>query len=63
MRAPCMDCQNRHPGCHGQCEAYKAFRAKRDAIIAERQKAAIVLDYVIKNEERISRRKHVLRRK
>lgn len=63
MRAPCKDCPDRHPGCHGQCEAYKAFRAQRDAAIAEKQKDADVLNYVIMNEERISRRKHVTRRK
>lgn len=63
MRAPCMNCQNRHLGCHGQCEAYKAFRAQRDAANAEKQKDASVLDYVIKNEERISRRMYMLRRK
>lgn len=32
MQAPCKDCENRHPNCHSECEAYQAFwRANREA--------------------------------
>ena len=30
LRAPCKDCPDRHPECHGRCEKYLAFRAERD---------------------------------
>lgn len=30
MKAPCKDCEKRHPSCHSHCEAYKAFRAEVD---------------------------------
>lgn len=63
MAAPCKDCPNRHPECHGQCEAYQAYRAQRDAALAERQRESMVTDYIVKNEQRIQRRKHATRRK
>lgn len=25
-KAPCKECTERHIGCHGKCEAYKAFQ-------------------------------------
>lgn len=25
--APCKDCSDRHVGCHGDCEKYKAYRS------------------------------------
>lgn len=25
-KAPCKDCENRHPGCHGECEEYAEFQ-------------------------------------
>lgn len=27
---PCKDCENRQFGCHGKCEKYAAFRAKKE---------------------------------
>ena len=24
--APCKDCEDRHSGCHSECEKYKAFK-------------------------------------
>lgn len=30
MIAPCRDCQERTPECHGCCERYKAYRAAKD---------------------------------
>ena len=29
--APCKDCADRHPGCHGSCEKYKAWRDRYHA--------------------------------
>ena len=25
-KAPCMNCEERHEGCHGDCEKYEEFR-------------------------------------
>ncbi len=37
MKAPCKDCENRHPSCHSHCEEYKAFRAEIDREREERR--------------------------
>ena len=28
--APCMDCPDRHVGCHGECEIYQEYRTRRN---------------------------------
>ena len=32
QRNKCMDCEERHVGCHITCESYKAFRLEMEAI-------------------------------
>ena len=29
---PCLRCEDRHLGCHSECERYKAMKAERQAI-------------------------------
>ena len=29
-KAPCLNCQNRHLGCHDDCEKYNAYRKEQD---------------------------------
>ena len=29
LNHPCKDCKDRHVGCHGKCERYKAFNDAR----------------------------------
>ena len=29
--SPCMDCPDRHPGCHGSCEKYMAWHERYQA--------------------------------
>lgn len=31
-KAPCHNCPERHPGCHGKCEKYQAWKAERNKI-------------------------------
>lgn len=38
MTAPCKDCPDRHTACHDTCEKYKAFRAYREKLNADRAK-------------------------
>lgn len=40
----CKDCPDRYPGCHGQCEKYKAERAVYDA-----QKKAFMEKYEVQS--------------
>ncbi len=38
-KAPCKDCEKRHPGCHGECEAYAEFQKQHDEYYYEVSKA------------------------
>lgn len=44
---PCMNCTKRYPGCHSECAAYLAMRAKLDAQNADRAKQKTTLDDII----------------
>ena len=38
MTAPCKDCNDRHTGCHAECEKYKRFAEEREYNRQERGK-------------------------
>lgn len=38
MNTPCHHCQDRHQGCHGECEKYAGFRKMVDSARKEEQK-------------------------
>lgn len=40
MIAPCRDCQERTPECHGCCERYKVYKDSRDRALQNRDRAA-----------------------
>lgn len=46
MSGPCKDCEHRRPGCHGECEVYKAWRAPFDTMRAEKKRARISDDFL-----------------
>lgn len=56
MKAPCMNCPDRSPGCHGRCERYKAFRGEKDKEYILRHEQ-YVLDIPTADLERNMRRK------
>ena len=37
MTAPCWHCPNMRLGCHGTCDAYKAYDAQQQALRRKRQ--------------------------
>ena len=39
MKTPCIDCDDREPGCHGKCDRYKEWRVEFDAEKAARNAA------------------------
>lgn len=57
----CRDCKppKRHPGCHGECEAYLAEKAANDAALerikAARNEQGAYLDYTHDRANRIQR--------
>ena len=38
MANPCFNCPDRHARCHTECEAYKGYRAEKDAEIERKYK-------------------------
>ena len=34
-KAPCLNCPDRSPTCHGECEKYKQFKAEKEVENAE----------------------------
>ncbi len=58
MIPPCGSfCRDRHPGCHGKCEKYLAYRAEIEAARPKNYAAADADDYT-----RLVRQKIALRR-
>lgn len=29
-KSPCLDCPDRHPGCHSTCDKYQQFKQKKE---------------------------------
>ncbi len=58
--SPCMDCEDRHPTCHGSCEKYLEYQKSRLEIYKQRKEMTtsqnLVLGYASKNRERIRKR-------
>ena len=56
IESPCMDCPDRHEGCHGKCEDYKAYKAaKEKARENERKSKDVFKDYCIVRARRYGR--------
>jgi hypothetical protein len=57
----CINCEKRHPGCHGKCKDYLDNRAELDAINSlkryERDTDSYVIEHVYKNEKQTRRNK------
>ena len=57
MKNPCTkDCPDRTVTCRTACEKFKEYRAWRDSLYEERQKAFIVDDFRIHNINRVNGR-------
>jgi len=59
-KSPCLDCVDRHLGCHAECEKYLEFKNKsdeqRERIFRERERENISMSY-IQEDVRKKRRK------
>lgn len=36
--SPCQNCEDRHSGCHSECDAYILFRKRCDKVAEEKEK-------------------------
>lgn len=61
MIAPCMNCDDRHAACHGDCERYAEYKAYRESIKEKKRKEVevgkIIIDS-IEDKKRISRKQY-----
>lgn len=39
VQSPCRNCENRHMGCHGQCERYNEYKIRHDEVQEKIRKA------------------------
>lgn len=53
MNAPCKDCPDRAPHCHGQCPKYAAFRGDKEEANARRRAECEATDTVISSKLRM----------
>lgn len=63
VKSPCYECRTRQIGCHGSCQAYTSFRAKKDAAIQQRNAENDVTGFLIDQVEKNVRRNYISRRK
>ena len=63
----CKGCEERHEGCHGECERYKAWKEERDRIREDlyRQKMneKILSNYTIENVYRAKNRTNPMKKR
>lgn len=55
--SPCLNCARRELGCHGKCQDYAEFKAKREEIRQAHHKEWEVDDYELKAKRRIGWRR------
>ena len=56
IESPCLECTERHEGCHGKCEGYKAYKAaKEQAREDERKRKDVFKVYCIARARRYGR--------
>lgn len=45
MKAPCLNCSERHFRCHGECEKYAAFHKENEMKSAVRRQMRDLMDF------------------
>lgn len=52
MTCPCYECEYRRPGCHGDCEPFKTWRAPLDGLREEKRRMRKVDEVISDGTER-----------
>ncbi len=67
MANGCNGCKERHEGCHGECERYKAWKEERDRkreeIYKQKTSQKILSDYTIENVYRAKTRVNPMKKR
>lgn len=50
--APCKDCHERHPHCHGECEIYKKYQQDKEEDKENYRKSLIYESYISRKMKR-----------
>ena len=60
MEAPCLNCKDRHPGCHDRCETYQKYRKQKDEANERKRMEGAIDGYQIAQMRKSvkKRRKH-----
>lgn len=61
--APCRDCGDRSPGCHGICEKYQKWRAEMDGALVDQRIRQAADDVSISSMMRMRQRLRKMRRR
>lgn len=56
MIAPCRDCQERTPECHGRCERYRAYKESRERALQNRDRERDAEQVTVSSVYRMKRR-------
>ena len=59
MKAPCYGCPERTVGCHENCDRYKEFKAKKDAVRQKEKHETAANVWRIEAEIRMLKHKHL----
>lgn len=59
ISSPCLDCEDREPGCHGSCEKYLAYKDQVAALnrAVYEQKGSAAQEYSYEKDTMIRRKK------
>lgn len=52
---PCKDCEFRHPGCHGDCEAFKTWKHPLELMKEDLKRERLLTDTQITGAKRRTR--------
>ncbi len=63
IQPPCYICTERHVGCHSECEAYKRFRAEREAMSKKRMLNYGATGFSIDSQEKVRKKQRHAKRK
>ena len=63
-QSPCLDCADREPGCHGECEAFREYseqqvRYKDNIISSKKQENAHIAPFSQMRENYKRRRRNI----
>ena len=67
MASGCKGCEERHLGCHAECENYKAWKEERDQqkdeLYKQKSSEKVISNYTIENVYRAKKRTNPMKKR